>query len=341
MNDVITSQDKKDEVASASAFSYEVFYRQLGNFLKMLQVMMDSWEDYNSEELAFDIDSLCIKASRLCYMADQDLALQHTDVTHQRKADNEEYHQQMEKLVIKDYSPFVLRVVNSINEGNMMEGHESPMFASDMSSLFPRLFDILEQSGMSREKMLGFQQMFVSVEPIVKGVFPALQSFEQESFEQESSEQESSEQESFEQESFEQESSELGASEFEPVEFEPSERVVELSYQRLSEIFNYVNDTHKSPVSGYIVFSRDSFDMPYSEQSRTYVVSSDNKAYIAGAGGYSIFGSCLDGSDQNIRLERYMRGDNAWKIERCYMQRDDYEYAHSQQVKNKDNREER
>ena len=223
MNDVITSQDKKDEVASASAFSYEVFYRQLGNFLKMLQVMMDSWEDYNSEELAFDIDSLCIKASRLCYMAVQDLALQHTDVTHQRKADNEEYHQQMEKLVIKDYSPFVLRVVNSINEGNMMEGHESPMFASDMSSLFPRLFDILEQSGMSREKMLGFQQMFVSVEPIVKGVFPALQSFEQESFEQESSEQESSEQESFEQESFEQESSELGASEFEPVEFEPSE----------------------------------------------------------------------------------------------------------------------
>lgn len=133
----------------------------------------------------------------------------------------------------------------------------------------------------------------------------------------------------------------LDADNFVDVEFEPSERVVELSYQRLSEIFNYVNDTHKSPVSGYIVFSRDSFDMPYSEQSRTYVVSSDNKAYIAGAGGYSIFGSCLDGSDQNIRLELYMHGDGAWKIERCYMQRDDYEYAHSQQVKNKDNREER
>lgn len=133
----------------------------------------------------------------------------------------------------------------------------------------------------------------------------------------------------------------LDADNFVDVEFEPSERVVELSYQKLSEIFNYVNDTHKSPVSGYIVFTQDSFDKPYSEQSRTYVVSSDNKAYIAGAGGYSIFGSCLDGSDQNIRLELYMHGDNAWKIERCYMQRDDYEYAHSQQVKNKDNREER
>ncbi len=133
----------------------------------------------------------------------------------------------------------------------------------------------------------------------------------------------------------------LDADNFVGVEFEPSERVVELSYQRLSEIFNYVNDTHKSPVSGYIVFTQVSFDKPYSEQSRTYVVSNDNKAYIAGAGGYSIFGSCLDGSDQNIRLELYMHGDGAWKIERCYMQRDDYEYAHSQQVKNKDNREER
>lgn len=133
----------------------------------------------------------------------------------------------------------------------------------------------------------------------------------------------------------------LDAECFEGVEFESAEPVIDLSYQRLSEIFNYVNDTHKSPVSGYIVFTQDSFDMPYSEQSRTHVVSSDNKAYIAGAGGYSIFGSCLDGSDQNIRLELYMHGDGAWKIERCYMQRDDYEYAHSQQVKNKDNHEER
>ena len=133
----------------------------------------------------------------------------------------------------------------------------------------------------------------------------------------------------------------LDAECFEGVEFESAEPVIDLSYQRLSEIFNYVNDTHKSPVSGYIVFSRDSFDMPYSEQSRTYVVSSNNKAFISGAGGYSIYGSCLDGTDQCVRLEGYMRGENAWKIDRCYMKRDDYERAVSQQVKNKDNREER
>lgn len=133
----------------------------------------------------------------------------------------------------------------------------------------------------------------------------------------------------------------LDAECFEGVEFESEEPVIDLSYREMSDVFHHVNDKHKEPVCGYIVFSPDSFDRPYSEQSRTYVVSSDNKAYIAGAGGYSIFGSCLDGSDQNIRLELYMHGDGAWKIERCYMQGDDYEYAHSQQVKNKDNREER
>ena len=54
-----------------------------------------------------------------------------------------------------------------------------------------------------------------------------------------------------------------------------------------------------------------------------------------------IYGSCLDGTDQCVRLEGYMRGENAWKIDRCYMKRDDYERAVSQPVKNKDIREER
>ena len=105
--------------------------------------------------------------------------------------------------------------------------------------------------------------------------------------------------------------------------------------------YRVLDDEDKEPVCGYIVFSPDSFDKPYSEQSRTYVVSSNNKAFISGAGGYSIYGSCLDGTDQYVRLEGYMRGENAWKIDRCYMKRDDYERAVSQQVKNKDNREER
>ena len=42
-------------------------------------------------------------------------------------------------------------------------------------------------------------------------------------------------------------------------------------------------------------------------------------------GGYSIYGSCLDGTDPCIRLEGYMRGENAWKIEKCYMLKEAYD----------------
>ena len=81
------------------AFSYEVFDRQLSNFLQMSEVLVDGWEDYDSQEMSYDIKSLYIKASRLCYMADQDLALQHADVTQERREKNEQFHNQMEELI--------------------------------------------------------------------------------------------------------------------------------------------------------------------------------------------------------------------------------------------------
>lgn len=73
---------------------------------------------------------------------------------------------------------------------------------------------------------------------------------------------------------------------------------------------------------GYIVFTEDSFTEPYTEEQRTYVVSSDNKAYRPNMGGYSIYASSLDGADKMVRLEQYMAaehgGKDGWKVERCY-----------------------
>ena len=55
-------------------------------------------------------------------------------------------------------------------------------------------------------------------------------------------------------------------------------------------------------------------------------MSSNNKAFQEGMGGYSIYGSSLDGTDPCVRLERYMAvekgGKDGWKIERCYMMSD-------------------
>ena len=98
----------------------------------------------------------------------------------------------------------------------------------------------------------------------------------------------------------------------------------EMTYGQLTSAFyaqeSKMEDKH---LLGHVVFTQDSFTKPYSEASRTYVISSDNKAFIPGMGGYSIYGSSLDGTDVCVRLEGYMAaekgGKDGWKIERCYL----------------------
>ena len=74
---------------------------------------------------------------------------------------------------------------------------------------------------------------------------------------------------------------------------------------------------------GCIVFTEDSFSIPYSLESRTYAISSNNKAYLPNMGGYSIYGSAIDGSDPGVRLEAYMAdehgGPDGWRVDYCYL----------------------
>ena len=100
---------------------------------------------------------------------------------------------------------------------------------------------------------------------------------------------------------------------------------VEMSYPQLKAHFRQA-EKERNHTTGYIVFTDDSFDKPYTEEQRTYVVSSNNKAFIEGMGGYSIYASSLDGSDKCVRLEAYMAdehgGKDGWKIEKCYVKDD-------------------
>lgn len=86
--------------------------------------------------------------------------------------------------------------------------------------------------------------------------------------------------------------------------------------------FNRTHDWNKEKITGVIVFTPESFKKEYSLESRSYEVSSNNKAWIPGMGGYSIFASALDGSDNGVRLEAYMwaehGGKNGWKVAYCY-----------------------
>lgn len=97
-----------------------------------------------------------------------------------------------------------------------------------------------------------------------------------------------------------------------------------MTYSELKQIFRELKCT--SPIdnlTAHIVFTEDSFNKPYSLLSRTYAISSDNKAFWPSMGGYSIFGYCLDvTSDQGIRLDYYMAEEqdpSGWKVEDCYI----------------------
>lgn len=105
---------------------------------------------------------------------------------------------------------------------------------------------------------------------------------------------------------------------------------VNMTYQKMQAYFRAAERQHQH-LTGFIVFSPASFTKEYSLESRTYVVSSNNKAYQPNMGGYSIYASCLDGTDPCIRLERYMAsergGKEGWQIERCYMMSDELDRA--------------
>lgn len=111
-------------------------------------------------------------------------------------------------------------------------------------------------------------------------------------------------------------------------EVERPDTIKKISYAEMKKIFceheaqkeNVLSGKH---LTGCIVFTTDSFLEEYSIESRTYFVSSDNKAYKPDALGYSLFGTNIKGDDISVRLDRYMReekgGERGWKVDFCYI----------------------
>ena len=113
----------------------------------------------------------------------------------------------------------------------------------------------------------------------------------------------------------------LVAEDFDGVSFSAQypEQQVELPYGKMKELFRKA-ERAGIHVCGYITFMQDCFTAQYSERSRTYAVSSGNKAFQPNMGGYSVYGSCLDGTDPCVRLEQYMAvergGEKGWSDDR-------------------------
>ena len=102
-----------------------------------------------------------------------------------------------------------------------------------------------------------------------------------------------------------------------------------LDWYEAKEYLRNFNREHKVVGKGQdetasivVVITEDSFTENYPLESRSYEVSSSNKAFIDGMGGYSIYASSLDGTDPLVRLERYLEAEGnkgGWKIDYCYI----------------------
>lgn len=108
------------------------------------------------------------------------------------------------------------------------------------------------------------------------------------------------------------------------------ENMVGMTYREFKRYFRAAERAGRH-LTGYLTFSQASFEKEYSEESRTYAVSSDNKAFWSRTGSCSIFGSALDGSDEYVRLDHLMAseqgGPDGWQLERCCLSREDFAFV--------------
>lgn len=96
-----------------------------------------------------------------------------------------------------------------------------------------------------------------------------------------------------------------------------------MTYPELRAAFReWERNCPEQHLTAHIIFTVDSFDRECPLIARTYAISSYNKAFRPGVGGYSIFGNSLDGTDLGVRLEGYMAEEGnpgGWMVEDCYI----------------------
>jgi len=97
-----------------------------------------------------------------------------------------------------------------------------------------------------------------------------------------------------------------------------------MEYSELKHVFRKLKaDAPRENLTAHVIFTEDSFAKTYPLLSRTYLVSSDNKAFWPHMFSNSIFAYCLDkNSDQGVRLDWYMADEGnagGWRVETCYI----------------------
>lgn len=83
--------------------------------------------------------------------------------------------------------------------------------------------------------------------------------------------------------------------------------------------------TKKDWKKAVVVFKQESFDKEYSLESRSYAISSGENYFQSDKISNSLYGDCLDGSENGVRLDLYIHSvpeDNIgkpWIVDYCYI----------------------
>lgn len=80
-------------------------------------------------------------------------------------------------------------------------------------------------------------------------------------------------------------------------------------------VWNTTHNVNEAEKFAVIVYSQSNFSTEYSEESRSYRVSNANDRFSNRISSDALLGDCLDGSEDEVRLDWY-----DWQIEYCYFE---------------------
>lgn len=130
---------------------YELYDRQLCVFCNSVETLTVGWREYSSTELSMDLNSMCIKGARLCYMADQDAVWQREDLKRSRSSQNLVWHDRLKALLTDHLMPMFMAVVKNVRSKIPFVGVKLPRYKGDFADFLPYLEKSLCEDGVMEE----------------------------------------------------------------------------------------------------------------------------------------------------------------------------------------------
>ncbi len=84
--------------------------------------------------------------------------------------------------------------------------------------------------------------------------------------------------------------------------------------RNIQQVRNLVWDTNKPIKEVVVLFSKKNWNKTYTGLQRMYALNLSSSGFNSEGSGQAIIGNCLDGSDQNVRLDMYN-----WDVEAAFL----------------------